>query len=281
MMDVAHLKSWIGREEIAVDRASPGPLRNLAAILDHERWPWADGVVPPLGHWLYFQPSVRQSAIGKDGHPLRGDFLPPVSLSRRMWAGSRVAFFTPIPIDAELERTSRIESVDHKAGATGDLLFVTIGHRVRCGGALVVEETQTLVYRGETAGAAQPEAATAPSEAAVSRAYCADSVALFRFSAVTFNGHRIHYDRDYARVVEGYPDLVVHGPFQVMLLMDLFLGEHSAFAVREFSFRARRPIFAGDRFTLNCSAGDREFDLWTAGEDGKLAMTASIRGEGQ
>ena len=277
-MDIDHLKSWIGREERATQIASPEPIAGLAALLDHDTPPWADGVVPPLGHWLYFNPRVPQSQIGEDGHPMRGGFLPPVELPRRMWAGGALKFLAPIRIGTTIERVSTIDDVAAKTGASGEMIFVTVHHVIHADGVAVIEERQDLVYRdGGSAGA--PSAPAEPRAADTSRSIIPDPVMLFRYSALTFNGHRIHYDRDYARDVEGYPGLVVHGPFAATLLLDLFLREKPAARVTGFSFRAQRPLFDTAPFTINLLRGDPTAEAWTASADGRPAMTARIEWE--
>ncbi|MFC3711551.1 MaoC family dehydratase N-terminal domain-containing protein [Sphingoaurantiacus capsulatus] len=274
-MDIEHLKSWIGREERAAQIASPEPIAGLAALLDHGSPSWPEGTVPPLGHWLYFSPRTPQSQIGEDGHPLRGGFLPPVELPRRMWAGGAVKFLSPVAIGSELERVSTIEDVAAKTGASGDMVFVTVRHVIHADRVAAIEERQDLVYRdGGSAGAAPAPAE--PRAADTSRTITPDPVMLFRYSALTFNGHRIHYDRDYARNIEGYPGLVVHGPYAATLLLDLFLREKPAARVTGFTFRAQRPLFDTAPFTVNLLRGDATAEAWTASADGRTAMTARI-----
>ncbi len=248
-MDIDQLKTWIGKSEEAADCAAAAPLLNLAALLDHAHW-----------------------------HPKRGRFLPPVPLPRRMWAGGSVEFRRPIAIGAAMERHSRIAGVDCKSGASGELVFVAVEHEIRVAGDVAIRERQDLVYRGPSESGHQ-RSEPADRQSVATRPYRADPVALFRFSAITFNGHRIHYDRDYARDTEGYPGLVVHGPFQATLLMDLFLRERPGFEVRQFDFRAYSPIFDTQEFTLNLSPTAGGAELWTARMDGGVAMTASITGE--
>lgn len=279
-MDIDQLRTWIGREARAAQRATPEPIAGLAALLDHEVSPWPVGEVPPLGHWLYFLPHVRQSQIGPDGHPQRGGFLPPVALPRRMWAGGRLRFLAPLPIGAAVERISTIEDVTAKTGSTGEMIFVTVKHAIAADGVPAIEEWQDLVYRGDAVGAAAtPAPATEPRRADATRVVSADPVALFRYSALTFNAHRIHYDRDYARDVEGYPGLVVHGPYAATLLIDLFGRETPGARVTGFSFRARRPLFDTAPFTLNLTHGDGISEAWTADADGQAALTATINWE--
>jgi 3-methylfumaryl-CoA hydratase len=269
-----HLRQWIGREERASDWTSSAPLAGLAALLDHEKSPWTTGEVPPLGHWLYFLPHARQSAIDIDGHPKRGDFLPPVPLPRRMWAGGEMVFHAPLPVGAPIERVSTIADVTAKTGSSGAMLFVTLRHAIFCSGALAIEERQDLVYRGPD-GTAAPAPATEAPKADATRIVTPDPVALFRYSALTFNGHRIHYDRDYARS-EGYPGLVVHGPYAATLLVDHFLRETPDAVVKRFSFRARRPLFDTAPFSLNLRRTGAAAEVWTADAASQPAMTGTI-----
>jgi 3-methylfumaryl-CoA hydratase len=272
-MQDASYQAWIGRAETVEDVAGGAPLRGLAALLDHEGPPWAAGQLPPLAHWLYFLPDARQSMIDVDGHPRRGGLLPPIALPRRMWAGGRLAFFEPIALGAALSRRSTIQSVVPKSGKSGDMVFVTVLHEVFADGALAVREEQDLVYRGEATG---PAAAAAAPAADSARVVVPDAVLLFRFSALTFNAHRIHYDRDYARDVEGYPGLVVHGPLIATLLMDHFLRQHPGRRVAAFSFRAQRPLFDTASFTLFSETVENGAALWAAAADMPAAMTAQV-----
>ena len=234
--DIDHLLSWVGRTTIAEDLVTSVPLRALSATLDRDDAPAVGGdSIAPCSHWLYFLPLERQSEIGPDGHPNRGGFLPPVSLPRRMWAGSQVEFKRPITVGQSIVRHSRIEDVRLKKGRTGPLVFVKILHEVHADSELAVVERQDLVYR-DTPEAGEPVAAAtlAPSNATWTRQICPDSVLLFRYSALTFNGHRIHYDRRYAREVEGYPGLVVHGPLIATLLLESADAPTSASPSRAF-----------------------------------------------
>ena len=277
------LEAWVGRQEAAHDVATPSALRRLAALLDHEDPPWREHGTPPLGHWLYFLPDAPQRGMGSDGHPQRGGFLPPVPLPRRMFAGARISFPAPMPASGPLERRSTILRVAPKTGASGRMVFVTVRHEVFSAGELCVVEEQDLVYReaapprgGGGGGAAGGAAGGEPSEPDVTRVVTCDPVQLFRYSAVTFNAHRIHYDRDYATQEEGYPGLVVHGPFIATLLMDLHLRDRPGSEVAAFSFRAQRPIFDGRPFSLNLIRTPTGAELWAAGPDGGVAMSASL-----
>jgi 3-methylfumaryl-CoA hydratase len=267
---MARLQDWIGRQEIAKDVATPDPLASLAALLDHES-PSAREL-PPLSHWLYFLKHVRQSELGEDGHPKRGDFLPPVELPRRMWAGGRLTFHAPIAIGSALERRSTIKDVSAKAGATGDMVFVTVSHEIFADGVAAISEEQDIVFRDMPKSAAPP----AKPETRVSqhtRRVVPDTALLFRFSALTFNAHRIHYDRDYAVNVEAYPGLVVQGPFTAILLMDHYLRQNPRARISQFRFRAQRPLFDIAPFDL-CMAGN---ELWTLNEARETAFTASVQ----
>lgn len=279
-MNFSHLKQWIGRTESAGDAATAAPLAALAATLDYSGVPWPAGTVPPLGHWLYLLPQARQSEIGEDGHPHRGGFLPPVELPRRMWAGSTLTFHAPIRIGDKVTRDSSITAVEHKSGNTGNLVFVKVTHEWSTPSGPVITEIQDIVYR--EAAKSEPAAAAPKPEpqflrhADWTREINPDPVLLFRFSALTFNGHRIHYDRAYCTDVEGYPGLVVHGPLTATLLMDLFLRNNPGAQVGAFTFRGRRPLFDTEPFTLYGSARTGGADLWAIDGKGNVAMTAEL-----
>ena len=272
---------WIGRSETRAEIACAAPLEGLAALLDHETLPWAEGLVPPLGHWLYFLPRAPQSQIDVDGHPKRGGFTPPIPLPRRMWAGGRVDLVAPIRVGAPMERRTTILSVTEKTGGSGRMVFLTLRQEVFADGVLAVDEEQDIVYREAASGPqAPPPAEPDPRRPERERRIEADPAALVRCSALTFNAHRIHYDRDYARDVEGYPGLVAHGPYQAMLLMDHFLRGTPRAQVRRFEFRARRPLFDVAPFDLCLLRGAGGADLWTRGPDGAAAMTARVEALG-
>ena len=282
---LAHLQSWQGRSETLQDLITPAPLRALSATLDRDdAEPVAGTELPPLWHWLFFLPHHRQSEIGPDGHAKRGGFLPPVPLPRRMWAGGRLHWHAPLRVGDAVRRVSTIESVTHKAGRTGDLLFVLVKHEVHNAHGLCLTEEHDIVYRP----AAQPgDAAPAPLSAAQQvqpgtvwqREVVPDDVLLFRYSALTFNGHRIHYDRQYVTQVEGYPGLVVHGPLIATLLVDL-VRRHSDRPMKRFEFKALRPTFeCADQRHLRVSgqpdASGQHIRLWAQDHAGWLTMQAS------
>src|SRR6202050_1539468 len=280
MLGSEELQSWGGREQSALDVAAPGPLAGLASLLDHVEPPWTANQLPPLAHWLYFVPRERQSLLDGDGHPKRGDFWPPVELPRRMWVGSRVELKARIEIGAALRRRSTLMNVAAKTGRTGPMVFVTVKHEVTSGNTPAVIEEQDIVFRSAAVpgdiGAAAPgrQMTRAPH---ATRWVIPDPVLLFRFSALTFNAHRIHYDRDYARQVEGYAGLVVHGPLIATLLMDHFLRRFPAAAVREFTFRAERPLFDSSPMELCLAQNESGAELWANDSTGAVAMSATLR----
>lgn len=274
--------AWVGRRETREDVATAAPLAGLVALLDHDVSPWPPGTVPPLAHWFYFLPTARQSVIGEDGHPRRdgAGLLPPVPLPRRMWAGSRIEFLAPIAVGAALTRVTTIDAIKPKRGASGDLLFVTLRHDIAAGGIAAIREEQDIVFRESAptapATAAAPVVPQEPEPADAVRSISPDPVLLFRYSALTFNAHRIHYDRDYARDVEGYAGLVVHGPLIATLLMDHFLRTAPGAIPHRFSFRAEAPLIDGAPFDL-CLARDGDAArLWARDAAGRMTMRADV-----
>ncbi|MBL8325863.1 MAG: MaoC family dehydratase N-terminal domain-containing protein [Rubrivivax sp.] len=277
------LPAWIGRSETRREHLGAMPVQALAATLDHAPMPMPAGTaLPPLWHWLYFLPLYRQSEVGPDGHAQRGGFLPPVPLPRRMWAGSEFQFRSPLRVGDEVQRTSTILSVAPKEGRSGRLVFVKVRHELRRHGAAEpsIVELHDIVYReARRPGDAEPLPQAAPVDAAWSREVVPDEVLLFRYSALTFNGHRIHYDRRYVTEVEGYPGLVVHGPLIATLLLDLARRELPAADLANFRFKAVRPVFDGRPLRLCGRRDGAEVRLWAADHEGWLAMeaTATLR----
>jgi 3-methylfumaryl-CoA hydratase len=270
------LQSWVGRSEDAEDVATPAPVAGLAATLDHAIPPWRAGEVPPLGHWLYFLPRALQSDLAEDGHPRRGGFLPPVALPRRMWAGGRFDFHAPIKVGAALRKRSTIQSVTPKTGASGEMVFVTVRHEVFADGQAAVTEEHDIVYRGQGAPMAPRDPTRTPAPAGVARTVTPDPVLLFRYSALTFNGHRIHYDRDYCIHEEGYPGLVVHGPLIATLLVDPWLRQSPGCVVTRFAFQARRPLFEGAPMHLMIDPREGGAGLRALDAHGEVAVEAQI-----
>jgi 3-methylfumaryl-CoA hydratase len=268
--------SWIGRTETRTDTVSAAPLIALAALLDRDDpMPRAGDAAPPLAHWLYFLPAYRQSEVAPDGHAVKGGFLPPVPLPRRMWAGSRLEFLRPLAVGADITRVSLIKDVAAKQGRSGTLVFVTVRHEVSDADGLVLTDEHDIVFRGETAPAAG--AKPAPSGEKWHREIHPDPVLLFRYSAVTFNSHRIHYDHPYATGVEGYPGLVVHGPLLATLLVDLLRRNRPGAVLRSYEFRAMKPLYDTAKFST-CGLPDpaeRSAQLWTRDAAGDVTMQAT------
>ncbi len=275
-MDIAHLQGWIGRQQTLRDTATLFPVAALAATLDRDDKPPAAGdALPPLWHWLYFLPTARQSELGPDGHPKRGGFLPPVPLPRRMWAGGRFSFLQPLRLGEAITRVSTIRDVSMKQGRSGTLIFVVVRHEVSGADGLALTEEHDIVYREAAApGEAPPAPPIAPASAAWQRDIKVDDVLLFRYSALTFNGHRIHYDRRYVTTEEGYPGLVVHGPLLATLLLDLLRRHHDG-VLKSFKFRALSPTYDTTPFAVCGQPGaDGAVALWARHRSGVLAMQA-------
>jgi len=269
-MDIDHLKSWIGREQVAADIITPGLFERFVKTLgrpNDERAP-----LPPGIHWCLSPPAVSMDEIGADGHPKKGDFLPPVPLAYRMWASGKITFLQPLRLGQTLTRRSEILNVTLKEGTAGALVFVDIGHYLSEKGVDFLHEKQTLVYKS-VAGVAPPQMADEP-EILNERTLHPDSVLLFRYSALTFNGHRIHYDFPYAREVEGYPDLVVHGPMIATFLMHFAVDCMPARRLSAFEFRGVAPAFSGRALRLIATRADDALALQARGEDGRLVMKA-------
>jgi 3-methylfumaryl-CoA hydratase len=277
-MDLDTYRQWIGRTEQRTDLLTPSPVAALSATLDREDPAPAPGTeLPPLWHWLFFTPRALARDIGPDGHERRGGFLPPVALPRRMWAGGRLEFLHPLMVGDEIVRSSRILDVTGKQGRSGTLVFVTVRHEIANAGGVAIAEEHDIVYRDHPApDAPQPAPEVAPTDEDFSREITPDPVLLFRYSALTFNGHRIHYDRDYVTQVEGYPGLIVHGPLIATLLVDLWRRNLPGARLRRFAFKARRPVFDIHRFQV-CGRRDADgrVSLWTRDHEGFLTMEAT------
>jgi 3-methylfumaryl-CoA hydratase len=282
---LAHLQTWQGRSETLEDLITPAPLRALSATLDRDdALPVAGTDLPPLWHWLFFLPHHRQSEIGPDGHAKRGGFLPPVPLPRRMWAGGRLQWHAPLKVGDAVKRVSTIQSVTHKSGRSGDLLFVLVKHEVFNAHGLCLTEEHDIVYRPAAQATDPVPAPIAASSLAEpgemwARDVVPDDVLLFRYSALTFNGHRIHYDRKYVTQVEGYPGLIVHGPLIATWLVDL-VRRHTDRSIRRFEFKALRPTFeCADQRHVRVSgqlqADGQHVRLWAQDHVGWLTMQAT------
>jgi 3-methylfumaryl-CoA hydratase len=274
-LDPELLRSWIGRTTKAHDVITPRLAEELRVTLDREGPPLRHGDPCPLAiHWCLAPPMVPQSRLDPDGHPARGDFLPPVPLPRRMWAAGRLEFFDALRVGDAVERHSRIVDVNIKEGRSGRLCFVAVDHEISTPRGLALKERHDIVYRDAASGDTQPAApARDERRARWTETKSADPVMLFRYSALTFNGHRIHYDRQYVMEVEGYPGLIVHGPLQATLLIEFAASIHGP-GPKVFSFRALNPLFDGQQFALKAAESAGGLDLWISGPDGITTMSA-------
>lgn len=280
MSDAIDLKQWIGRSEVRSDWINPNHLAAWNATLDRDdAYPAIGDAVAPGFHWTLFPPLARQSELGHDGHPKKGGFLPPVELPRRMWAGGRLQFHQPLKVGEQAERLSVIERVEEKHGKSGHLVFVTVRHTLSGSNGPAIEEEHDIVYR-EAPQPEQLQVQAAPAQKMAAGPWCRqivpDDVLLFRYSALTFNGHRIHYDRRYVTTVEAYPGLVVHGPLIATLLLDLVRRQLPDARLARFSFKAQRPTFDISPFTVDGGPGEGpgHFRLWSTDNQGEQAMAA-------
>jgi 3-methylfumaryl-CoA hydratase len=276
--DLDHLRQWIGRTTEAADTVTAQLVRGLRATLFTEiGTPKPGDAAPFTTHWCLAQPVYPMSELGPDGHPTRGGFLPPVPLPRRMWAGGELEFVDTLRVGDEATRTSRISDVTMKTGSTGVLCFASVDHLITTSRGTAIRERQDIVYRDVPAGGPAPAAAkpAAPPPSAQHReSHIADPVLLFRYSALTFNGHRIHYDRDYVTKVEGYPGLIFHGPMQAALLVESAARLHGGAAPKKFSYRGMQPLFEGE-FSINANETGDGMELWTANSAGQPTMKAT------
>ena len=271
--DLEHLRQWIGRHEAACDIVTAQLVKGLRATLFMDIGQPAPGDAAPLTvHWCLAQPVYPMSELGPDGHPSRGGFLPPVPLPRRMWAGGEVEFVEPLRVGDEMARRSTIADVTMKRGSSGLLCFVAVEHVITTARGTAIRERQDIVYREMSA--APPPALVQPAAPPTAQhrvSHRADPVLLFRYSALTFNGHRIHYDRDYVTQVEGYPGLIFHGPLQAALLVE-FAAKLRGAAPKKFSYRGLQPLFEGSDFSLNANDTEHGMELWTANAQGQPTM---------
>jgi 3-methylfumaryl-CoA hydratase len=285
------LAGWIGRTQRSVETVDARLVRWLAATLERgDLLDARDGaLLPPAWHWAFFNAVEPMSALGRDGHPKKGSFLPATAQPRRMWAGSRLRWHGELRVGETLERVSTILRCEAKRGKSGEMVLVTVAHAYRVGGEARLDDEHDIVYRDEATEderraladlAAQARAGEAPFErqGEIVRKVSVGPVQMFRYSAATFNGHRIHYDRDYAREIEGYPGLVVHGPLIATLLLEFLQSQVApGRAVERFEFRALRPTFDISPFALHAvpPAADGAVTLWSTNNVGAVAMQAS------
>jgi 3-methylfumaryl-CoA hydratase len=286
-IDTEYLRSWIGKQDIRYDEVSKAPVNLMAATLNKSPLQEKDdSTLPPAWHWLYFLSSAQTSNLAADGHANKGGFLPPIPLSRRMWAGGRLEFLHPIAVGACIKRVSTISDVQHKTGASGELLFVTLNHEIYCDQQLAIRERQDLVYQDAPSDHSTPaRCVPALRQAQWSRTVTPTPALLFRYSALTFNAHRIHYDKQYAINADGHAGLVVHGPLLATLLLDLLLQKYPSECILSFDYRAMRPLYAGIDFELaaalevpvetsSVSGAETRVQLWASDFEGCVAMRA-------
>ncbi|MBL4826182.1 MAG: acyl-CoA dehydrogenase [Spongiibacteraceae bacterium] len=279
-IDIDHLQRWVGREQVVSDDLSPFKARALCAALTRENTqpvlPESGSQLPPAWQWLYFVDTPSAALTGRDGHPKTGDFLPPVPLPRRMWAAGKFKVIKPLTLSVSAEKHSVVSRVELKNGSTGSLVFVTLKHSFFQHTQLCVEEQQNIVYREMPSEASPlPQGELASPDVDWTCEINPDPVLLFRFSALTYNGHRIHYDRQYAVDEEFYPGLVVHGPLQAALLANSVAAYCPNARIDEFSFRAKRPLFDSQHFHVCGKREGNHIKLWTRSHEGFVGMTAS------
>ena len=282
MIDLQKYNPWLGKEESAAALIDVGMANKMNAALDREPTFARGDALPPAWHWLYFHRAVRAEDLAADGHPKLGGFMPPISFGdgappRRMWAGGKLTFEHPIRLGDRATKHSIIKSITPKEGRSGALCFVSIENEISVDGHRCLCEEQTIVYRqpSQSNGEHLQNASAKPAatDADFSKSFTPDPVLLFRYSALTFNSHRIHYDVDYCRQQEGYPNLVVHGPLTATLLLDLFYRQFPDRQIATFDYRGLSPLFNPHAFTLN---GKESGEAWAANHQGRLAMSATV-----
>lgn len=279
-LDIDYLRQWIGRRETASETVTAALVARFAATFDQDLHE-GDDIVPRMLHWCLAQPSVPTSALAIDGHPARGGFLPPVPMPRRMWSGGALTFHSEIRVGEVVTRHSSIEDITIKEGRSGTLCFVTVCHELMCDDRAILSERQEIVYRESEAARSQIVATPKPAptvpapEGAHRRVVQPSAPLLFRYSALTFNAHRIHYDTPYSEVDENYPGLIVHGPLQATLLAQLAQSVLGAPPAR-LSFRSVSPLFDTAEFALNATEREGGLNLWTSYVGGPVAMEARV-----
>ncbi len=277
-LDADYLRQWIGNKESIEETISAEPLHRMAATLDQAPRIIARGdAIPALWHWAYFLTPVRASDLGRDGHAALGEFMPPVPLPRRMWAGGLLKFNAPLRVGDKARRESSVRDVRLKQGRTGKLCFVEVEHRIFVGDELRFSEVHNIVYRDVKApGEKNVLPPEAPDDTQWTREVVPNSTLLFRYSALTFNGHRIHYDLDFCRDEEGYPGLVFHGPLTATMLLELAMEQNPKQSLAGYEFRAYSPLFDNARFSLNGKMDGGSAVMWATNPDNGLAMKATV-----
>jgi 3-methylfumaryl-CoA hydratase len=273
-LDIDHLRQWVGRSTQATDTVTVQLVKGLRATLFLPIGePKAGDAAPFTVHWCLAPAVAAMSELGPDGHPTRGGFLPPVPLPRRMWAGGELELFDCLRVGDEVTRISRIADVNLKTGSTGTLCFVAVDHEITTPRGTAIRERHNIVYRDvSTASLPSAKPAAPPPKVQHRETHMADTVLLFRYSALTFNGHRIHYDRDYVTNVEGYPGLIFHGPLQASLMIEFAAKLHGGVAPKKVSYRGVQPLFEGSEFSVNANENGSGMELWTANSQGEPTM---------
>lgn len=273
-IDIQHLNQWLGSERETVDRITPRLANSLAGVLN-EPCSLVDGDIAPVGiHWCLSPDIVPMTELGADGHPARGAFLPPVPLPRRMWAGGELLFSGVFHVGDEVRRISKVTDIALKEGRSGTLCFVTVHHEYTADDAVILKERHDIVYRGLEASANNTSAKAASMPADMMLEIDATPTLLMRYSAVTFNGHRIHYDREYCIREEFYPGLIVHGPLQANYMLRMACQMNNGRFPDCFSFRGLSPLFDGSHFTVHGKQGDEESSFWVSDANGVMTMQA-------
>lgn len=280
-MDQVNLGAWIDRSETTLGGISQQKSELIHAVLGRRGAAAPQGAarLPHLWHWYAFPPAVAMEELGEDGHPRLGDFMPPVRLNRRMWAGGSLEFLAPLHVGETLTKRSRIADIQEKSAKSGEMVLISLDHEISGSEGLAIRERQDIVYMEMPDRYRAPKAIAAPAETDLSEAIAVSTPLLFRYSSITFNAHRIHYDLAYTREVEHYPDLVVHGPLQANLLMDM-ATRHRGHAPSVFSYRGVHPAFASDQITtVATKKSAAEWSLSTVANGAHQCMQANAMWE--
>lgn len=277
-----NFEAWIGKKEVQTDVANARSVAMMQALFNQADKQLAE--VPHLYHWCYFLPIVNQNQLAEDGHPHKGDFLPPIPFPKRMWAGGRLQFLAPIQVGQKIHRESEITKVEFKQGKSGDLYFVTVKHSIYSADHLAIIEEHDIVYReasNQLLAPAKSASVLVQKPYSYKKPFPIDSVTLFRYSALTFNGHKIHYDRAYCMEKEGYPGLVVHGPLLATCLLHFVKQEHPDQQVATFNFRALKPVFDFHQFSVCGDIQAQAAELWIENANGEISMQATVTFKGE
>lgn len=278
-MNMENFDAWIGKKEVLTDYTHPRSVSMMQALLNQPDI--RNNELPHLYQWFYFLPIVNGDHLADDGHPQKGGFLPPIPYPKRMWAGSRIEFITPIQLHQNIHRESEIINIQFKMGKSGNMYFVTVKHTIFANNVPAIVEEQDIVYR-DISNQPQINKQLTPAihnEKVFSykKSFPINTVTLFRYSALTFNGHKIHYDRPYAIEKEGYPGLVVHGPLLATLLLHTFQQENSNKKISHFEFRAVNPVFDFNEFLICGDVQSNQAELWIEKSNGQIAMKGKVQ----